>query len=104
MLPEVAAEALRFLSRRDLDRASAVSKWLDALIAQCFELYPLRPMHKIEVRPINDVALKVVIQRLPPPATPSAATWGAHHSFGSMDEAVHFATLSYATHTPIPSR
>ncbi|KAH7704307.1 hypothetical protein AAVH_28497, partial [Aphelenchoides avenae] len=33
---------LHFLSRRDLDKASGVSKWLDRMIAQCCELYPLR--------------------------------------------------------------
>jgi hypothetical protein len=36
MLTEIAAEALHFLSRRDLDETSAVSKWLDATIAQFF--------------------------------------------------------------------
>ncbi|KAH7707726.1 hypothetical protein AAVH_25028 [Aphelenchoides avenae] len=42
MLPDVAAEMVHFLSRRDLDKASGVSKWLDRMIAQC-EVYPLRP-------------------------------------------------------------
>ncbi|KAH7703381.1 hypothetical protein AAVH_29447, partial [Aphelenchoides avenae] len=51
MLPEIAAEALCFLSRRDLDRACAVSKWLDALIAQCCSVYPLRQVFEVEMRP-----------------------------------------------------
>lgn len=31
MLPEIAADALHFLARVDLDKARGVSKWLDAL-------------------------------------------------------------------------
>lgn len=50
MLPDLAAEALQFLTRRDLDKACAVSKWLDSLLAQCCGVYPLRPVFRIELR------------------------------------------------------
>ncbi|KAH7713680.1 hypothetical protein AAVH_18958 [Aphelenchoides avenae] len=51
MLPDIAAEVLRFLSRRDLDKACGVSKWLKAMIAQCCEVYPLRLVQRVELLP-----------------------------------------------------
>lgn len=33
MLPEIAADVLLFLTRRDLDNACGISKWFDALVA-----------------------------------------------------------------------
>lgn len=81
MLPVIAAEALHFLSRRDLDKACAVSKYIDAMIAKCFDVYPLRPVASILLWwdelmpkfPIDD-------NEFPRP----------ERSFSSMDDAAHF--------------
>ncbi|KAH7721797.1 hypothetical protein AAVH_10644 [Aphelenchoides avenae] len=60
MLPDVAAEALYFMTRRDLDKACGVSKWLDAIIAHCFEVYPLRRVRSVELFPSgNEFTLQV---------------------------------------------
>lgn len=91
MLPEIAAEALHFLTRRDLDKACGVSKWLDALIAQCCAVYPLRPVHKVAVLPCRDsFTLKV---------------WEKHdsvtvYSFSNMYEAVQRAA-SFLRHSHV---
>lgn len=83
MLPEIAAEALHFLSRRDIDRASAVSKWLDAMIVKCCEVFPLRPVASVALyQSLEDFVLEV-----------RGANDGdseTSHSFRSMDEAAHF--------------
>lgn len=82
MVPEIAAEALRFLTRRELDKASAVSKWLDAMIAHCCKVYPLRPVFGIVLRPCgNDSTPAVAIE---------TDVLSSSHSFGSMDEAIYF--------------
>lgn len=83
MLPELAAEALHFLSRRDLDIACAVSKWLDALIAQCCAVYPLRSVYKVHLLQSRSSSQFLVYYEKDD-ALPQ-------QSFGHMDEAVHFA-------------
>lgn len=82
MLPEIAAEALHFLSRRDLDKASAVSRWFDAMIAKCCDEYPLRPVFEVALDNYeNNLTLSVRTEK---------DHAGTDHSFGSMDEAAHF--------------
>lgn len=49
MLPDIVAEVLHFVSRRDLDKACGVSKWLDAIIAQCCAVYPFRPVRSVSL-------------------------------------------------------
>lgn len=79
MLAEIVAGALHFLTRRDLDKASAVSKWLDALIAQCCDVDPLRPVASVTLRRRrNDFTLFVVAKTIS----------RTHHSFKSVDESV----------------
>lgn len=90
MLSEIAAEVLHFLSRRDLDKASGVSKWLDAMIGKCCEIYPLRPVAKVSLYPCwDDSRLAVTIDE-----DGNSETF---HSFGSMNEAIRFAGLVRAT-------
>lgn len=84
MLPEIASEALRFLSRRELDRISAVSKWLEALIAQCCRAYPLRPVFQVALRPWQkDFTLNFGGYGMNEPTQ--------RHTFACLNEAVHFA-------------
>lgn len=85
MLPEIAADVLHFMSRCDLDKACGVSKWLDAMIVQCCEVYPLRRVAKIALyESRNDF-------------TPTISFWKddddtvTRHSFSNMDEAACFA-------------
>lgn len=81
MLSEIACEVLRFLSRRDLDRACAVSKWLDAMIAQSCGVFPLRPVHTVELHRYFDYFhLNVGIAKFVMDAIPDI-----HHSFGRVD-------------------
>lgn len=49
MLAEVVVDVLHFLTRRDLDQACFVSKRFNALIAQCFDVFPLRPVREVEL-------------------------------------------------------
>ncbi|KAH7700256.1 hypothetical protein AAVH_32624, partial [Aphelenchoides avenae] len=87
MLSEIAADVLHFLTRRDLDKACGVSKWLDALMAQCCEVYPLRRVAKISLHQRgNDFAPTVVITK-----DDGAVT---NHSFSSMDEAARFTAFA----------
>ncbi|KAH7695109.1 hypothetical protein AAVH_37837, partial [Aphelenchoides avenae] len=80
MLAEIVAEALHFLTRRDLDKVSAVSKRLDALIAKCCGAYPLRPVVYITLcRRRNDFMLYVGAQTI---------SLTRHQSFKSVDESV----------------
>jgi hypothetical protein len=100
MLPEIAAEVLHFLSRRDLDKACGVSKWLDALIPQCFEVYPLRPVLSVHLLPMwKDFPPTVLIWEM-------ASSW-TDRWFGSMDKAVKFAVSvlrrSYVQHLRVTS-
>lgn len=48
MQPDIAAEVLRFLSRRDLDKACTFRK-LDALISQTCNMCPLRSVLSVAV-------------------------------------------------------
>lgn len=84
MLSDIAAEVLHFLTRRDLDKAAGVSKWLDALIAQCCEVYPLRPVHKMELYRRGEYFMPTVCVNVEGPS-------GTSHSFSTMTEAAHFA-------------
>lgn len=91
MLVEVAAEVLLFLGRRDLDKVRAVSKWLDALIAQSCEVYPLRLVLRIVLNKCgDDFTLEFWI----------ADGRNADHTFGSMDEAARF-TSSVLRHSDV---
>lgn len=86
MLPDIAAEVLSFQTRRDLDKASGVSKWLDAMIAQCFEVFPLRPVAEVALnKGVGNFTLKVRTEN------DDSGTHSFVHSFCSMDEAVQFA-------------
>lgn len=84
MLSDIAAEVLHFLTRRDLDKACAVSKWLDAMIAQCCDGVPLRPVYSVRLFSCWDgFGLKVCV--------------GSHLDswidqwFCSLDDALRFA-------------
>jgi hypothetical protein len=81
MLPEIAAEVLHLLSRRDLDKACAVSKWLDALIAQFCDVYPLRSVDKVQLYPRENDFIEVNFREIEEKT----------YSFSSVDEAVHIA-------------
>lgn len=83
MLPKNVAEALQFLTRRHLDKASAVSRWLDAMITRYCDVYPLRQVATVELhyQCVNDFTLKVWTTE---DESPLAL------SFGSMDEAASF--------------
>lgn len=83
MLSEIAADVLHFLARRDLDKACGISKWLDALISQCCEVYPLRRVPSVLLYRCYDLTPTIVIKK------DDAAL--IDHSFGSMEEAAHFA-------------
>ncbi|KAH7707727.1 hypothetical protein AAVH_25029 [Aphelenchoides avenae] len=88
MLTEIAAEVLRFLTRRDLDKTCAISKWLDAMISQCCELHPLRPVHEVSLYPDGDgSALNVGIEK---DDSGDSGIGRTTDIFSSMDEAVHF--------------
>lgn len=82
MLPDIVAEVLHFLSRRDLDKASAASKLLDGIIAQCCEVYPLRTVHIVALYQIDYLDDFTTYVRF---------NGGLPTSFGSMDEAARFA-------------
>lgn len=82
MLPEIAAEALHFLPRRDLDKACAVSVWLDAMISQCCSVYPLRPVRKVALYPLGD-DLKLNVSSF------DEVHSEISNSFSSLDEAAH---------------
>lgn len=86
MLPEIAAETLHFLSRRDLDEACGVSKWLDTLIAQTCEMYPLRAVLFVRLDWCGK-EFKLYV------STFGGKYASTRHSFASMDEAVRFSTL-----------
>lgn len=84
MLPEIAAEVLLFLNRRDLDKACGVSKWLDLTIVNSCDVYPLRPVARVELSPPCDIMdATVIVAELP------FVDMG--YEFSSMDEAVSFA-------------
>lgn len=83
MLPEIAAEAMHFLSRRDLNETWGVSKWLDSLIAQTCDVYPLRPVLFARLDWCGN-EFKLYI---------STFGWkyaSTRQSYASMDEAVRF--------------
>lgn len=84
MLSEIAIEVLHFLARRDLDKASGVNKWLDALIANYCEGYPLRVVHRVYMSRYKKGVSVTVMEDL---------FSGTDYSFstGSMCEALHFA-------------
>lgn len=82
MLPDVAADVLHFLSRRDLDKACGLSKWLDAMIAKCCEQYPLRPVHRVALSRREASTLNVGIN-----ADGQSIT---DRSFSSLEEAARF--------------
>ncbi|KAH7710492.1 hypothetical protein AAVH_22230 [Aphelenchoides avenae] len=83
MLAEIAAEVVQFLSRRDLDKACAVSKWLDALISHYCETCPLRRVFEVKLLPLGmyDFMPTVFIDANQNP--------DIFDSFNSLDEAVH---------------
>ncbi|KAH7710491.1 hypothetical protein AAVH_22229 [Aphelenchoides avenae] len=85
MLYEVAAEVLLFLTRRDLDRVCAISKWLDALIAQSCNVFPLRPVRAVSLFPRWNRFMLLVSNKT------DGRRSKTHHSFSSMYEAVHLA-------------
>lgn len=85
MLPDVAAEALRFLTRRELDNACGASKWLDAMIARSCDVFSLRSVRKVALYPCwNGFTLKVWTDN---------DDSGRDHSFKSLDDAAGFAVL-----------
>lgn len=89
MLPEITAEAVRFLSRRDLIRACGVSQWLDAMIAQCCDVFPLRPVHRVALLPSrNKFKLKVTVNEDEDSRT--------YHSLTNMNTLCTWLPLSYA--------
>lgn len=72
---------VHFYSRRDLDKACAVSKWLDALIAQCCDVFTLRPVFEVKLLPVgvSDFMPTVFIDASQDPRT--------YHSLNSVNEA-----------------
>lgn len=83
MLADIAAEALHFLTRWELDKACALSKWLDALIAERFDVYPLRPVALVNLYPRESgYELDLRIQ--------DGTDLHRYQSFTSVDEAVRF--------------
>lgn len=82
MLPEIAVEALHFLSRRDLDKACAVSKSIDAITAKYFDVFPLRPVASISLRLWYESMpeVSIVDDEFPLP----------ERLLSSLEEAVHF--------------
>lgn len=82
MLPEIAAEALHFLSRRDLDKTCAVNKWLDALIAHCCDVLPLRLVARVTLYPRGRRHVVMIEEHL--------GTVSDNCSFRGRDEDMHF--------------
>lgn len=83
MLPDIASEALLFLTRRDLDKACAISKWLDAMIARCCGVYPFRTVERVWlIQSSSDYTLRVWIENYGD---------STDNPFRTMDEAVHLA-------------
>lgn len=83
MLAEIAAEALHFLTRRDLDKLCVVNKQFNGLIDLYCDVDALRSVFKVELLPsISDVKLTVLIEE--------KRDSGTYHTFGGMDEVVYF--------------
>lgn len=83
MLPKIATEALHFPTRRDLDKVCGVSKWLDKLIAQTCETYPLRAVDCVKLHRCGDDFILNV-------STIVAKYARTRYLFATMDEAVRF--------------
>ncbi|KAH7700977.1 hypothetical protein AAVH_31898, partial [Aphelenchoides avenae] len=83
MLAEITAEALHFLTRRDLDKLCVFSKQFNALIDLYCDVYALRSVFKVELLPsISDLKLTVLVEE--------KRDSGTYRTFGGMDEVVYF--------------